>query len=120
VTTFRRYQDVAVVEHDDQTCQPRKGSRVMTASVTEAGDLFVKVRYENGSTDVYVQESGWHFWGDTFRWRLVSVCRCELPILGEPVTDPDDPTRREFCREACLTDAAEASHVQRYQPGVAT
>ena len=35
---------------------------------------------------------------------------CAAPILGEPVTDPEDLMGREFCRDECLTAAAEASH----------
>ena len=46
--------------------------------------------------------------------------RCEEPITGTPVTDDDDPLHRVWCSEECRDAAAEASHEQRCQPGVAT
>ena len=33
--------------------------------------------------------------------------RCDDPITGTPVTDPDDPAHREFCSDDCLTTASE-------------
>jgi hypothetical protein len=109
LTRFRRYQDVAAVEHDDSTRQPLEGGRVKPASVIELGGIYVQVRYENGSKDAYYQESGWRAWDGVFRWRLVPLCRCELPVL-EPVVADDDLTGEEFCSDGCLTTAAEASH----------
>lgn len=120
MSTFRIHDDVAVVEHDDATRQPREGGKVMRASVIELGGIYVQIRYENGSKDAFYQESGWRAWDGMFQWRLVSVCRCEKPILGEPVTDPDDPTERRFCSEDCLDSAGEAWYEQHYRPGVAT
>jgi len=46
--------------------------------------------------------------------------RCTLPITGTPVAAEDDPLHRPFCSDGCRDGAAEASHEQRYQPGVAT
>ena len=41
----------------------------------------------------------------------MSEChRCEEPVTGTPVKDPDDLMGREFCSDGCLTTAAEASH----------
>ena len=51
---------------------------------------------------------------------LPECARCEEPVTGTPVTDPDDLMGREFCREECRDASAEASFEQRYQPGVAT
>lgn len=46
--------------------------------------------------------------------------RCEKPITGTPVTDPDDPLGRQFCSEECADASAEAAYEQQYRPGVAT
>jgi hypothetical protein len=117
--TFTKHQDVAVVEHDDQTRQPREGGRRFNATVTSAEGIYLAVRYNDDQqglgvvghrTGQFYAESGWRAWDGEFRWRLVPVCRCESPILGESVKDPDDPTGEEFCGDDCLTTAAEASH----------
>jgi hypothetical protein len=41
---------------------------------------------------------------------MTDCARCQEPITGTPVTDPEDPLHRKFCREECLDSAAEASH----------
>lgn len=126
MTTFRQYDDVAVVEHDDRTRQPREGGQVHRATVTAAGDgSYIIIRYagesvNRGRPDQFWSDSGWRAWDGEFRWRLVPLCRCERPILGTPVTAEDGPLNRQWCSEECLTAEAEASYEQRYQPGVAT
>lgn len=49
----------------------------------------------------------WHSVGMALRNR--DCYRCGEPIPGTPVTDPDDPLHRLFCREECLDAAAEAA-----------
>jgi hypothetical protein len=110
---FRRYQDVAAVEHVDSTRQPREGGEVLRGTVAATSASYVRVRFEDGRTASFWQESGWTAWDGWFRWRIVPLCRCEKPILGEPVTDPDDP-RREWCSEDCRDDEAQARYEQRY------
>jgi len=41
--------------------------------------------------------------------------RCQDPITGPPVTDPDDPLHRKFCCEECRDDAGQAWAEQHYQ-----
>jgi hypothetical protein len=42
---------------------------------------------------------------------MVTDChRCDNPITGTPVVDPDDAMDREFCSDGCLTTASESSH----------
>jgi hypothetical protein len=109
-TRFRRYQDVVIVEHDDRTREPKQGGEVMQpATVTAIEGAYVRARTEFGITLVFWAESGWTAWDGMFQWRLVPVCRCGKPILGDPVTDPDDPRHEEFCSEDCITTAAERS-----------
>lgn len=105
---FRKYQDVAAVEHDD--FQPKPGGGVRYGTVTAAGNVTAEVRFAGGETLPFWQGSGWR---DDYRWRLVPVChRCGSPVLGEPVTDEDG---REFCRDECRDEAGQAWHEQHYR-----
>lgn len=116
MTRFRTHDEVAVVEHDDWTREPREGGQVHVAAVAEAGKTYILVRYGTesvhaGAMDQFYSESGWRAWDGEFRWRLVPLCSrpdCGKPVLA-PVSDPDDPTHQEFCSEDCLTDASERS-----------
>lgn len=119
MTTFRRYQDVAAVEHDEAG-KPLEGGEVTPCTVIKVNDWPVVARRADGAVRLFLLDSRGRAWAGMGQWRLVPVCRCESPILGEPVTDPDDLTGRVFCSRDCLTAAAEASYEQRYQPGVAT
>jgi hypothetical protein len=119
LTCFRRYQDVAAVEHDEAG-KPIEGGKVRYATVTEAKPWSVSARFERGETRLFLLDSRDRAWCDGGRFRLVPLCRCEKPILGEPVMADDDPTGRQWCSEDCLTSAAEASQEQRYPSGVAT
>lgn len=119
VTRFRRYQDVAAVEHDEAG-KPVEGGQILPATVTDPRMLSVLARFADRNEWYFLLDSCGRAWRESGRWRLVPVCRCELPVLGEPVTDPNDPTAREFCSDECRDSAAEASYEQRYQPGVAT
>jgi hypothetical protein len=49
----------------------------------------------------------------------VTCTRCERPITGAPVTDPDDRADRRYCSDNCLTTASEAAYEQHYPSGVA-
>jgi hypothetical protein len=110
-TRFRRYQDVAAVEHDE-TGEPVEGGEVWYSTVTEVTRFSVTVR--RGGRTRFLLDSRGSAWRHSGRWRLVPLCRCESPILGDPVTDPDDPRHEEFCSGDCLTTAAERSYEQRY------
>jgi hypothetical protein len=100
----------------------RPGGRQITGCVSEMAGAYVLVRCDDpedqrmlagglaGKHVAFWAESGWRAWDSSFFWRLVPLCRCESPILGEPVTDPEDPLGREFCRDDCLDSAAESSH----------
>jgi hypothetical protein len=46
--------------------------------------------------------------------------RCETPITGTPVTDPDDRAGRTWCLGECRDASSEGAFEQLYQPGVAT
>ena len=120
MTTFSQHQDVAAVEHDDSTRQPREGGKVKLATVTQLGGIYVQVRYEGGALDGFYAESGWRAWDGEFRWRLVPLCCCDEPVTGTPVTDPDDRSGRVYCSEGCRDSDAEGAYEQAYQPGVAT
>ena len=122
MTTFRVHDDVAVVECDATTGKPIEGGTAVRATVIQAGGIYVEIRYENGSKAAYYQESGWRAWhGGEVRRRLVPFChRCELPILGTPVTDPDDPLDRKYCRDECRDADAEAWAAGHYGAAVAT
>ena len=121
MTTFSQHQDVAAVEHDDSTRQPREGGKVKLATVTQLGGIYVQVRYEGGALDGFYAESGWRAWDGEFRWRLMPLCsRCELPILGTPVEDDCDPLHRKWCTAECQTASAEGWGAQHYGAAVAT
>jgi hypothetical protein len=111
-TRFRRYKDVAAVEHDPRTRRPLKGGQVIYGTITDASEYGISVRFSDGDQRAFLVLNG-EIIQTSRHWRLFRVCDragCEEPITGPPVTDPDDPTRREFCGEACLTDASERSH----------
>ena len=113
-TRFTVHQDVAIVEHDPATRQPLEGGDVYYASISGVSTLWVTASYGKDaavrSPYLFDVPSGWDAVTRGYRWRLVPVCRCENPILGEPVTDPGDPTGEEFCGPDCVTTAAESSH----------
>jgi hypothetical protein len=119
VTTFRTHQDVAVVE-----CG--KGGEILEdrpylyGTVTEAKPWSVRARLADEDVRLFLLDSRDRAWSEGGRRRLVPLCRCEKPILGEPVTDPDDPMGRLFCTGECRDGAAETAYEQRYAPGVAT
>ena len=46
--------------------------------------------------------------------------RCQDPITGTPVTDPDDLMGRKYCRDECRDDAGHAWAEQHYGYGAAT
>jgi hypothetical protein len=125
-TRFRKHQDVAAVEHDEAG-SPAEGGEARYGTVTEARTWSVIARID-GVTRYFLVDSRGRAWMDAGRWRLVPVCDragcdragCDRPVLGEPITDPDDPMGREWCSEDCLTAEAEAWHEQHYRPGVAT
>jgi len=108
-TRFRRYQDVAAVEHDEAG-NPVEGGAIFCGTVTEAGPCSARARIGAVGVWPFLLDSRNRAWREAGRWRLVPLCRCESPILGEPVTDPDDLMGREFCGDDCLTTASEASH----------
>ena len=116
--TFRQHQEVAVVEHDDSTRQPREGGKVISATVTAVDCNAVLVRYgDRGVPDAFWL-SGWRVeTRGEFRWRLVHVCCCDKPITGTPVTDQSG---HPFCTEDCRDDDAGAWAGQHYGAGVAT
>jgi hypothetical protein len=111
VTTFTVHQDVAAVEHDPETLQPLKGGQVIYGTITDANEYGISVRFSDGDQRAFFVRNG-KIIQVSHHWRLFRVCDragCESPILGEPVTDPEDPKGREFCSEGCLDSAAEAS-----------
>ena len=126
MTPFRQHQEVAVVEHDDSTRQPREGGKVHYATVTDVTKAYIIVSYHDrsvygGKRDQFWEGSGWRAWDGWFRWRLVPLCtRCERPVLGTPRTDPSDPLKRQYCGEECSDADDEARYEQRYPSGVAT
>jgi hypothetical protein len=105
---FTVHQDVAAVEHDEAG-NPVEGAPVFYGTVTEVGPCSVTARIGAAGPWPFLLDSRNRAWREAGRWRLVPLCRCELPILGEPVTDPDDPLHREFCSGDCLTTASEVS-----------
>jgi hypothetical protein len=112
-SSFRRYQEVAVVEHVDSTRQPKEGGEVLHGTVIQAAGLYVQVRVDDGRTATFWAESGWTAWDGVFHWRLFPVCDrdgCDTPLAGEVFKDPDDPRCRRFCSEDCLTVEAERTH----------
>ena len=79
------------------------GLRLDSAAQEEFGRLFVAATWQAGQQAAAIAEDA----------EPVPVCyraSCENPILGEPVTDPDDLMGRQFCSEECLTDEAERTH----------
>jgi hypothetical protein len=126
VTPFRQHQEVAVVEHDDSTRQPREGGKVHYATVTDVTKAYIIVSYHDrtvfgGKRDQFWNGSGWRAWDGWFRWRLVHVCtRCERPVLGTPVTSPGDQAGRLYCTDGCRVADSESAQEQRYPSGVAT
>ena len=108
MTPFRQYDDVAAVEHDEAG-NPVEGGQHRYGTVTEARTWFVIARID-GVTRYFLVDSRGRAWMDAGRWRLVPLCRCESPVLGEPVTDPEDRAGRVFCSDGCLTGEAERTH----------
>src|ERR1700756_1099908 len=108
-TTFRRYQDVAAVECDEAG-NPVEGGEVTPCTVTKANDWSVTARRADGAVRLFLLDSRGRAWAGVGQGRLGPGCRCERPILGEPVTDEDDPAGEEFCGPDCLGTAGEASH----------
>ena len=123
MTRFRLHDEVAVVEHDDRTREPKPGGEVMQpATVTAIAGAYVKVRTGFGATLVFWAESGWTAWDGMFQWRLVPLCSrpdCGKPVLA-PVSDPEDRAGRTWCSEGCLEADAEGWSEQHYGYGVAT
>jgi hypothetical protein len=119
VTAFTLHQDVAAVECDPAS-GPFEGGQSWPATVTEVKPWSIRVRLDGGGDRLFLVDSRGRAWRDSGRLRLFPLCRCDSPVLGDPVTDPDDLRREEFCGPDCLTAAAEGSYEQRYRPGVAT
>jgi hypothetical protein len=120
VTTFKRYDEVAVIECDPQTGEPLEGCVPRYGTVIDAGRV-VSARIE-GSTYYFLVDSRDRAWAYSRHLQLVPLCArpgCGKPVLA-PVSDPEDRAGRTWCSEGCLEADAEASHEQRYQPGVAT
>ena len=83
---------VVVVEHDDQTRQPRPGGRRFNATVTSAEGIYLAVRYNDDQqglsavghrTDQFYAESGWRSWDGAFRWRLEAVTTASSTEEGQ-------------------------------------
>ena len=106
---FHRYQDVAAIECNEAG-NPVEGGQILPATVTDPRMLSVLARFADGNEWYFLLDSRGRAWREAGRWRLVPLCRCENPILGDPVTDPDDLMGRQFCSEECLTDEAERTH----------
>lgn len=65
-----------VVEHHDQTRQPREGGQVLPATITKAEGLYVTAVIGGdselaGHKEQFWAESGWTAWTGNFRWRLL-------------------------------------------------
>jgi hypothetical protein len=124
VTTFTIHQSVAVVEHDDQTRQPREGGHVYPASVDAVNGVFTVVRYGGnyGLPLLFDTGSGWAAAHAEYRWRLVPLCGradCDKPVLT-PVLADSDPLRRQWHSTDCRDADAETWHEGHYPSGVAT
>lgn len=107
-TRFRRYQDAAVIGCGEAG-KPIEGAEPRYATVTEVKPWSVTARCE-ARTLFFLIDSRGRAWRDSGRLRLVPLCCCGKPVLGEPVTAEDDPMGRELCGEDCLTAEAERSH----------
>lgn len=75
--TWRVGDTAEVVEHDDQTRQPRPGGMRMQCTVTAVSRCYVLVEFPGygnialgQKTDQFWRDSGWRAWDGEFRWRL--------------------------------------------------
>ena len=122
-TAFRKGDDVAVVEHDDDG-NPVRDGRIIRGTVTEAGPCSIRVSGLFSLADeprLFLLDSRNRAWRNSGRWRAVPLCRhCEEPITGEPVTSKGDPLGRTWCGEGCRDADAEQAYEQHYPSGVAT
>lgn len=75
---------VLVVQHDNQTRQPRRDGRRFAAHVTEITGIYILVTFDDPAvhrqfvrdptnSDSYYRESGWRAWDGAFCWRLQPV-----------------------------------------------
>jgi len=66
-----------IVEHDDQTRQPRPGGKVIPATVASEAGIYVTVKFNDpewprprDTLMSFYAESGWAAWDGMFRWRV--------------------------------------------------
>ena len=88
MTAFKSGDRVRVVEHDEETRQPRKGGRDFPAEVTSTTSAYVYVGYDdpavhNGRMDCFYAESGWRAWDGELRWRLMPATDETAATAGE-------------------------------------
>ena len=120
MTVFKRYDEVAVIECDPQTGEPREGCAPRYGTVIDAGRV-VSGRIE-GSTYYFLLDSRNRAWAYSGHLQLVPVCArpdCAKPVPA-PVSDPEDRAGRTWCSEGCLEADAEGWSEQHYGYGVAT
>lgn len=60
-----------VVEHDDQTREPKPGGRVEATLVERLTGPYVQVRTGRWGRMSFWAASGWAAWDGQFRWRLL-------------------------------------------------
>jgi hypothetical protein len=66
-----------VVEHDEQTREPKPGGIVYPARVAEVTSMYVFAAYDDpevykrGRCDQFYADSGWRAWDGQLRWRLL-------------------------------------------------
>lgn len=78
---FKAGDRVRIVEHNDDTREPKPGGKVREGTVTAVNGLYAVAKYEDHwgggkVTASFYRESGWAAWDGEFRWRL-------LPVTGE-------------------------------------
>jgi hypothetical protein len=77
VTNWSPGDRCRVVEHDDATREPKPGGKVLPATVTGAGGIYVRAEFNDPEwpgkpvTMAFYADSGWAAWDGLFCWRLL-------------------------------------------------
>lgn len=118
--TFRINEEVALVEHDDKG-HPVEHATVYYGTMTQVREFSARARFADGTVRYFMADRQDRLWRESGRWRLVPVCSfCDMPVMGTPVEDDDDPLHRKWCSGECRDASAEGWGAQHYGAGVAT
>lgn len=82
-TRFNEGDRVEAVEHIDSTREPVPGGQVVPGVVEAASKAYARVRFDDGRTASFWQESGWTAWDGWFRWRLRLAEEASIAAAGE-------------------------------------